>query len=228
MHIHRAALAVKGIAPDLLQQLVPGEDPAAGPEQHAEQLKFLQRQRNVLAVCLDETGLRTDPQAVDPIFLRSAALPGPPQQGLDPGQQLHHPEGLGQIIVRPQLQPQHLVIFAAPGREHDHRRQGGLPGGAEPFQDGKPVFLRQHDVQQHQLRRLPGEGAPKGGGRVEAFRVEAGAVQRVDHKLPDAAFVFQQIDHGGTSFNLQCTLSILYGTGGSCKKESAQEEEKCA
>ncbi len=69
--------------------------------------------------------------------------------GLDPGQQLPHGEGLGDIVVRAQLQAQDLVGLLLPGGEH----QNG--GGAALLPDGsadvKAIALGQHQVQQNQI-----------------------------------------------------------------------------
>ena len=40
--------------------------------------------------------------------------------GLDPGHQLPHGEGLDDIIVRTDFQPQNLILLLFSGREHDH------------------------------------------------------------------------------------------------------------
>ena len=50
------------------------------------------------------------------------------QPGLHPGQELRHGEGLGEVVVRAQLQAHHAVHHLAAGREHeDGGRDAALP-----------------------------------------------------------------------------------------------------
>ena len=75
----------------------------------------------------------------------------PPQDGVDPGDQLLHLEGLGDIIVRAHLQTLNPVKDLALGRQHD---DGYLAGFPDLGADGPAVHHRQHDVQQDQIRLL--------------------------------------------------------------------------
>ena len=76
----------------------------------------------------------------------------PPDIGLDPGQQLPHGEGLGDIVVRPQLQTQDLVGLLLPGGEHEDGH--GRPRLPDLPAHVKSVHPRQHQVQQDQVRVL--------------------------------------------------------------------------
>ena len=65
--------------------------------------------------------------------------------GLDPGQQLPHGEGLGDVVVGAQLQAKHLIRLLLPGGEHDDR--GGPALSLQAAAHLEPVHLRQHQVQ---------------------------------------------------------------------------------
>ena len=87
-----------------------------------------------------------------------------PELGADPGLQLHGIEGLGDVIVRPHVEAQHLVGILALGGEQGHRDVGEFP---ELGQGADPVHHRHHDVQQHQMDVLPVQdcqGLPAVGG----------------------------------------------------------------
>ena len=68
----------------------------------------------------------------------AAQLQIPAKLGLDPRQDLHGVEGLGDIVVRPQVQALNFVRVLGFGREQDHRHVGRLPqagqGGDELLQ----------------------------------------------------------------------------------------------
>ncbi len=44
-----------------------------------------------------------------------------PDGGPDPGQQLSGAEGLCQIVVGPQVQSRHFILFMIPGGDHHNR-----------------------------------------------------------------------------------------------------------
>ena len=74
------------------------------------------------------------------------------QHGVDAGHQLLHLEGLDQIVVGAHLQTGDAVVDLAFSRQHDDGCLGLFPDvGA----DGPAVHHRQHDIQQHHVRRLP-------------------------------------------------------------------------
>ena len=82
------------------------------------------------------------------------ALP-PPEHGPDPGQQLAHVKGLGQIVVRPGVQPPDAVLQLGFGGEQQNGRLTAV--FPQAGKDLKPVHFRQHNVQNDPVI-LPGQG----------------------------------------------------------------------
>ncbi|CAN3963006.1 DNA-processing protein DprA, partial [Dysosmobacter welbionis] len=203
--VHGPALAGKGVAPDVLDQLLPGKHLAGVAQQQAQHFKLLLGQDGLLS---------PDPDDVLPrIHLQNAAAEGavlrlrPPQQRPDAGEQLHHAEGLGHIVIGAAVQTHHLVVLRALGRQHDDRQLGRAGRGPELFQDAESILLRQHDIQQHQGRHLLSHGLPEQGGQRKAPGLHTLAVQCIDHKIPDTVVILQQIDHRYPSpFNLSAPL----------------------
>ena len=72
--------------------------------------------------------------------------------GLHPGDDLPHGEGLGDIVVRPGLEPADLVVLLLPGGE----QQDGhiVPVLAQGLAHVEADHFGQHDVQQDQVRLL--------------------------------------------------------------------------
>ena len=74
---------------------------------------------------------------------------GAPQQGLDAAHQLAQAEGLGQVVVRAQLQADDLVhLLVARGQEQDRRL---VARAAQPAQHLEAVDARQADVEDHEV-----------------------------------------------------------------------------
>ncbi|MNR32620.1 hypothetical protein D3C85_1502200 [compost metagenome] len=68
--------------------------------------------------------------------------------------QLGQVEGFGQVVVGAVAQAADALLLGAAGGEHDHR---GLPLLAQAPQHGEAAGVRQHHVQQQQVRLL-GQG----------------------------------------------------------------------
>ena len=176
VYIHRPALPIEGVAPDPVQQLVPGENHVLVFQEHLQNLVFLQRQRHVLSIHPDHMASRAHIQRAHRI-LRLALLPsGAAQQSPHSSQKLHHPKGLGHIVIRSCIQPNHLIIFRSLGREHHHRNP--LPGASRPdFPENlQAVLLRKHDVQHNELGNLLLQSAPKGSRGLKSPGLQAGII----------------------------------------------------
>ena len=120
---------------------------------------------------------------------------GAAQDRPDPGDHFHHGEGLGQIVVSPQVQTQNLVIFCALGGGHDDGDPFRGSGGAQLFQDLDAVGAGEHDVQRDELGRLPRQGGEQAIRVAETLGLKPGGPQGIDHQLADAAVVFYTINH---------------------------------
>ena len=69
----------------------------------------------------------------------------PPQSAQDK----RHGKGLDDIIIRKDIKSLHLAGVIIPCRQHDDRRPAFFP---QDLADCKSVNLRQHQIQQHQVR----------------------------------------------------------------------------
>ena len=75
--------------------------------------------------------------------------------------------------------------------QHDDRQPLGRGPGAELAQDGQAILLRQHDIEQNELRHLGVHRPPEFRRKREALGLKALAVQPVEDKLADGVVVFQ-------------------------------------
>ena len=102
--------------PDLLQQLVAGDDAAAVERERVEQLELGRRQTRALPVHERLHLARVDPELLDldrlapPLRRRPDA---PPCGGPDARDKLSHREGLDQVVVGPDLERVDAVVFRA-------------------------------------------------------------------------------------------------------------------
>ena len=77
------------------------------------------------------------------------------QDGANASQQFPRLEWLGQIIVRPQFQTNDAVHGIALGGQHQYRHlRRSAWHGAYAAADLKPIHVRQHQIQNHQIGQL--------------------------------------------------------------------------
>ena len=79
----------------------------------------------------------------------------PPQHRLNARHQFAGIEGLGQVVVGADFEPDDAVDVVALGGKHDDGHV--VVAAAQPPADGKPVLSRQHQVEHHQIVALAGE-----------------------------------------------------------------------
>ena len=75
--------------------------------------------------------------------LRASGVPA--GESLHPGHELPAGEGLGQIVVRPRLQPGHPILDPPSGGQHQHRNCGAAP--PDSGQHLHSVRPGHHDIQ---------------------------------------------------------------------------------
>ena len=205
MGVHRARLASEGDAPHLLEQLGTREHEPLVLHEGAQELEFLEGEDDRLAAGahLMTRGRQLDGAGTQLIGSRRSRRRSPhrwggraAQQGVHAGDELHHAEGLGQVVVGASIQAAHLVVFRALGREHHHRHMLGGLIGAQAAQNLQPVDARQHDVEQHQVGKTLIAGGEEALGVGKARGLEARLAQRVASQLADVGVVFDVVDHG--------------------------------
>ena len=142
-------------------------------------------------------------------FLRP--LGGAAEHRIDPGQQFAGAEGFDHVIVSSKVEAFDPVGLGAHGAEDDDR--GGGTELADFLQDGESVDMRQHQIQQQQVKRGARhhlQPCPAIGG-VERF--VTGRLQRIQQAGADGGVVFDDQDggHGGIAGS-DCWLGKREGT----------------
>src|SRR5262245_18893200 len=93
----------------------------------------------------------------------------PAQHRADAGQKLAQLAGLGEIVVRPELEADHAIDRARGRGEHDDRHAHAL---LEVADDRKPVLLRHVEIEDDQVRHLLRDGLAQAGAAVAQAHVE--------------------------------------------------------
>ena len=110
----------------------------------------------------------------------------PAQDGPDAGHKLLELEGLGEVVVGPQVEALHAVVHLVAGGEHDHGHAGDL---AQPAAKLEAVDAGQHEVEDDEVWRL-GKGHAQARLAVPgALGVEALVAEAQGEKIDDAGFV---------------------------------------
>ena len=155
MHVYGPGVADVLIAPDVVQKLLPGKYLIGRGGQKVQKLQFFGGHIHGFPF-IDHgiVGLINNQILVFHIFSRSLRSGGrsrgleTAEHRLDPGYQFLGVKGLNDIVVRPQLQPQHLVKYLPLGREHDNGEVGLVP---DLPADLIAVDAGQHQIQKHQV-----------------------------------------------------------------------------
>ena len=146
-------LRAVGLAvPDAAVELAGRKNLARVAHQKAQDLVFRRREGDRLPVAPDLLGLfvKTDrPDRERPVVRLSAAeLHVAPQLGSYAGAELDRIEGLRDVVVRPDVEPEHLVGVLALGREQD---DGDVALLAQLRRGGDAVERGHHHVHEHQM-----------------------------------------------------------------------------
>ncbi len=123
MHVYRPVVPLILIAPDLIHQLLPAEDPAGVAHKQLQEFKLLggQLRRQSLPLCVPGHPVQHDMADGDGL-LRVTVAPvaalsrRTPQKSLNAGFQLQYIEWLGNIIIRSALKPHdfiHILTFCS-------------------------------------------------------------------------------------------------------------------
>ena len=204
MYIHRAVAVFEIVAPNFFHQGVSGEHNAPVLHQVLENFVFFIGQLHFVAVYLHGVSAHVyaNGAVVQILFLHPVDAA---QQRLYPRDQLHHPKGLGYIVVGAGVQPLNRVDLAGFGSHQDHRQFAVSGGGANGLQHFQSVCARQHNVQQDQIRQVALHLGKEIPAVLKSQRFKSGALQRIAFQLSNTGIVLYNIDllaHTVTSYSL--------------------------
>ena len=115
----------------------------------------------------------------------------PGQHGANARQQLARLKGLGQVVIRAQLQADDAVHCVALGREHEHRHAGGCAGqGADAAAHLQAVHAGEHEIENDQIGRAFLHGSQAAGAVALVGKGKAGLLQVFAHHAGQAGIVF--------------------------------------
>src|SRR5271166_5434367 len=135
-------------APDLLEELALGDEPAGIARQELDHLPLGGRQADLMAVAADALGREVDAE-VRCIDHRGLVERGRHAQGHPHARhELVHPEWLADVVVGPCVERRDLLAFLGPGGEHDDRDRRPA---AEALDDLEAVHVRQSEVEYHRI-----------------------------------------------------------------------------
>src|ERR1035438_2005754 len=142
------------VAPNGGQDAVPRQRPARALHEELQQSELLGSQLDLAPLLEQLVGRQIEAEFAE--LIAGCFRPLAPQKGFHPGEQLPDAEGLGDVIVRAQFQAADNVILLPLGGEHDDGHVQ-LAGPGSPA-DLIAIDLRQHQVQQQQVRRFLQQG----------------------------------------------------------------------
>ena len=149
------------VTPHALHECLPAEDDAGVARKKIEHVELVAGQLDFVAVHARVPTRRIDRQTLDGDRPRVVADPRhkprrarTAQKRANARDELADAERLGQIVICPALEPEDLVRFFAPRREHQDRDiaiRGVAPDGAA---DGDAIESGKHQIQDNEIERL--------------------------------------------------------------------------
>ena len=180
-----------------LKQLVAGEHAARVRREQLHEVELHRGQRHLAAVERVELALvQVEDAAPEPNLAargrrrrRAPVRPHPAQHAADAGQELARVERLGEVVVGPDLEPDHPVDRLA-GRGQHHDADATLrPQGAG---ESEPVLAGHAEVEDHEVDRPLRHHLAHRGTTVRDADREALPRQELAQHLPDLGLV---VDH---------------------------------
>jgi hypothetical protein len=210
-HVDAAIERVEVAATDETQQLGTRQQPRRALEQHRQQPILGTAQGRNRAVGVRQRARRHVEMPVRELvsdrfrvrLLRLLARA--PQHGANAPEQLAGTEGLGQIVVRADLEADDAIDLIAERRQHDDRQVGRR---AQLAADFKTALARQHEIEHDEIVALAREGAARllpigDGGRGEAVLLEEVTQQRANFAIVVDDENVRRSGHGATSWSCQ-------------------------
>lgn len=155
MHVDRPIEGVELGAAQRLHEVVVGEHATRGAREHGEELELELRERQRAVSEAGVAGTKVQQQRTDAELL---ALGGhrlrAPQHRTDAREQLARVEGLAEIVIGAELEPDDAVDVVSPRGEHEDRRPLHGRLRAHLLAQLEAVLARQHEVEQERIERL--------------------------------------------------------------------------
>ena len=163
--VDRAVQAIVLPVSEQVDEMLAGFHPAAGARQAFQEIELEGGQLDGLIIEQGDAPRRVDSQRTHhqlaAVGLHAMVLPpATPGDGANAREEFAGRERLGQVIVGAHFEADDAVGFLAARGEHEDRHVGTVPDALEHLE---AIHLRQHDIEDHRLKRL-GQGSLGAGG----------------------------------------------------------------
>ena len=185
-HIDAQILRISQIVPQLAEQKLVGEHLAGMLNQHAQELVLLGRELYFLVAQLDDAPHEINRQITDtenrPLALGLQLVT---KRCPHAREKLIHAEGLGHVVVGPEIERLDLAGFVTPARQHHDRH--ALVARPHHSQQIEPLHVGQPQIENDEVGFLPQKlerGFCVGGFEdVVALRAQTHAKKLADRRL---------------------------------------------
>ncbi len=118
----------------------------------------------------------------------------PAQQRVDTGHHLLRAEGLGDVVVGAELQPDDAVHLVGAGGDHDHGQVGEPVVVADVTADFEPVHAGQHAVEDDEVGAVRMHPRQRVGAVADGVHVVVGTFEVVPQEVSDVRVVLDDED----------------------------------
>ena len=210
MGVNRAGFARDAVTPHTVEQQVARHHDAAILHKVAQHLEFLMRELYFRAGrgYLVAGNIQADGARFEHVLVARRArfaLAGlnialvTAQQRVHARNELHHAEGLRQIVVGTRIEPADRIEFGRLRGEHHDGHIGSARIGAQALEHRNTVFVGQHYVEKEQIGHLARERNVHFRRARKAARGVARLLERIKRQISNLFVIFEVIDHPRTS-----------------------------
>ena len=201
--VDRAGAEAVAVAPDVGQELLPGEDHPGLVAEEGQDVELGGGEVDRLAVERGPAGGRLECHPAQPQGPaggvggggRVAGPPDPAEDGVDPGHQLPGAERLGQVVVGADGQADEQVGLRVPGRQHE---DGHRPVLLDPAAHLEAVEAGEHQVEDDEVGPDPLDEGHAGRAVGGHLHLEALAAQTGGDGGGDGLLILDDDDSGHT------------------------------
>jgi hypothetical protein len=179
--------------PDLVHDPLSTKDLAGVRHQQMQEIELAGREHDRIPVLRDRPrrGVETEGSDLEraPLFARAS----PAHDGPDPSRELPRREGFDDVVVGAQLEPEDAIDLLPSRGEHHDRDIRSLTDLASEITS---VSVRQHHVEQDEVRRLTTDGLAGTRERRRHLGFEPVSSEALRQWLRDGCFVLDEEDPG--------------------------------
>lgn len=206
MHVHDAAQLIRREVPQMVEEILAGDNFMRASHEILEKTEFFQSERERVTIASRLLRCRIESERADAQDRRMRRTRTPPERS-DAGEQLHESKRLHKVIVRATVEPKHPILNRVTGREHENGCHDAALSGIPAQRDA--VLARQKKIEDDEVVIAMMDRKPPIRCQTVFLDVDCVALffKRAGDRSRELRFVFNEQDA-----HMESLLSDDFGT----------------